>query len=810
MINTVKAMKHRTLINIAALVPLAGILLQGCQQPEPRDLLPARSARKVLATVSVCPEQDPHATKSTYTGSEDTVWNWNLLMFEQGVLKAAYYQASGNDMPVTVMTDRPYKYYALANVGDLRTRFTPGTTTESDMASLRVSANVGDGLPMAWNSLTEIAFSRQQLADGARLPVQLTRLTGRYDIAVDQSGLSLWSFTASSLTLYGAGSVTPFATGSKADAAAVQVDAATSADLKSLNKGGATHYYPLENCQGDLLAAGTDPWNKIPGNIDPTAHPSYIELKGKVKMTDGSNLKRSVTYRFYLGKNASNNFDVERNTVHTVTLVLTDASVSGAASTHWKVKTGSFTDTRSLSFTHDTIRVLAGTTMEEVVIRTPEGLRYLVEMDANLSAAGVTVAGVTPGEACNLDRLSIAVPADVTYQQGAIRLKTLDGVRTAEATLEAGRQLTALRIGLWPDATHERFHADTTLSLYPTGSFRAHVYAFYTDGAVEDVTPGRTFTFDPGAFTCQHTESLAMGDENLGCFTPKRKPGTFTISTSYTDNGITCTATSTVTLNKGPLSSIQLDPEGEQTLYSGGKEYPFTVKAVYEGTDGTYAVDPDRASWTFSTGNLVEYAGGGKLRTLYSRGRTEMTVRYTEGARTVESSEWLNVTSNLVGLVISPDVIYLRDNGDSEVLAYEGYTNNATANDHVFTLRAYYDDGTDEDVTLFDEFLSEKDDNHPVYYQGDDGYWHVANAYWPYHGTFILYRAKSQSNGTRIRVSHHSTGDTYRIPIKASTLLDEDHPSSLLFSMSFTYNGVTKTAIVMGTIERDPAVVGNE
>ena len=570
-------------------------LLSGCQSPfsgEPGSLF---SSQTLTTALSVVPPVDPRATKSSYTGADDAVHDWNLLVFEGGLLRAKYYQDSAGDLSLAVMTDRPYQYYALANVGDLTGRFTVGTTTVEDLQALRIDASISDGLPMAWSSPSPIAFSRRQLAGGQKLSVQLTRLVGRYDIVIDQTGLSAWSFTATSLTLCGVSGVTPFAARSRATAASVVTDAATAADLAALNAGGSASYYPVENCLGDLLPAGGSPWNKIPANIPADAHPSYIEIGGTLRMTDGSALTRDVTYRFCLGENASDNFDVVRNQTHTVTLQLSDASVSGD-SHHWKLETGSFTDTRSLAFTHAIILLPPGSPVEEAIVRTPAGLKYIVEADAALIQAGVSLSGGGWGAVMDSDALTLTAPAGSTPVTGTIRLRTLDGSKTAETTLIVGR-------------------IPASLVVSPTTEQR-----LLTGGRTVTYTVKVTYTGESGQFSVDPDNVVwTIDDGDIveyvggGTLQSKTKRGQTNVLLAYTENGTTVTASRSVTTYAN-LQSLRVEPDQIYLPGCGGEnfaDYRYTknyststnvrIRAYAVYHDGVEVDVSEAATWS---GNL--------------------------------------------------------------------------------------------------------------------------------------------------------------------------------------------------------------
>ncbi len=166
---------------------------------------------RVHGTLSVLPVEDPSSTKSAYSGDGSSVSDWTLLQFENGILAAVYYQSSGADIRnVDVVAGHPYDWYALANVGDVRSDFTVGVTSKSEMASYQVCGirmTSVQALPMAWSSEKEhpsgVGFSAQEIREGATLDVSLERLVSKYDITIDPSGLTVWSFDASSLVIRG-------------------------------------------------------------------------------------------------------------------------------------------------------------------------------------------------------------------------------------------------------------------------------------------------------------------------------------------------------------------------------------------------------------------------------------------------------------------------------------------------------------------------------------------------------------------------------------------------------------------------------
>ena len=715
----------RSFFNLSFLAGWLLLLLAGCQSPMPGELLPHSGGQKLTTALRVTPPLDPRQTKSSYAGADDAVRNWNLFVFENGVLQAKYYQDSGGDLSLDIMTDRPYRYFALANVGDQTGRFAVGTTTVDDMTALRIDAGIENGLPMAWSSAGTIAFSRRQLAAGQKLPVALTRLVGRYDIVVDRSGLTGWSFTATRLSLCGVSDVTPFAGRSRASAASVVTDEATAADLAALNAGSPTSYYPVENCLGTLLPEGGNPWNKIPANIPADAFPSYIELGGILRMTDGSQLERQVTYRFCLGENASDNFDVVRNQTHTVTLQLSDASIAGD-DTHWKVEKGSFSDTRSLAFTHESIQLDAGATVEEAIVRTPAGLKYIVEADASLVQAGVSVQGHDWGDVCDRDKLVLAAPAGVSYQTGVIRLKTLDGSKTAAATLTVGRippVMTGLRmepaevyLPAFGDDYRINGHHNQEYARATPYTFR--VYSVYDDGTETDVSAearweaNRFYSYWDGSFyrfvnvrasgSCggrvtiyrmyyelNYGVEAYMGpsyDEDYcyylwQAYALSENSHASLLTATYTSNGVTWTADAYGSLiNPAKPQRLDITP-GESVVYADGSRVSFAATCTL--TDGSTEDVTDKASW--QADSLVESLGNGQFNVGEVSGETLVHASYTAGGVTVEADARLT----LLERTISRIELNVKD-GDDWV---GGRQEVSLGSQQQWRVRAVYEDG---------------------------------------------------------------------------------------------------------------------
>lgn len=818
-------------------------LLPACQDKLVGDVSESavRGGARIGTEMSVREARDPNATKSTFRGDDAGVNNWNLLVFDHfdGLLVGKYYKGSGDDITVDIVCDRPYDYYALANVGDLTARFTVGTTTAASMIPLRIDVSVSSGLPMAWSG-ENIAFSRQKIRDGEKLPVKMTRLVGRYDIVVDKSGLSQWAFTATRLEMRGPASVTPFTPESKGSASQVKTDGATSSDLTALNGGGRTVYYAVENCYGNLLPSGnTDPWKKVPGQISASAFPTYIEMTGQLRMTDGSNLSRDVVYRFYLGEDAVRNFDVRRNVTHTVTLVLSDAAVQRDEPS-WKIEPGSYEDTREIAFADRMIHVDPGASTDETIIRkvagAPASFKYRVDADRNLKQAGLTLrCGGTDcawNDPVEGGAITLVAPAGLTYATGKIRVRTLDGAKSDETDVVVGRGLVRLEIrnresfdGV-PEAdrkvwTKENPYMGTVIqTAYYAGdperistlAPQFYVFAVYSDGTEKILSRGE-YTFAnhslinaasgvrPGLSDPDHSGDYFFRSDTQP-FSGSQKwqqfrfyfTGTGSFDIVYTDEGITASVPYTVTAHIGHYHTEPLFPVSEPFFRMGFNKTAWVSYFVYwnNGTqnDITHFLNPVSADqdlvMTLGCVNgkhgIQSFSSAGEA--LVNWGRMQWRDLLGDAAgdyATDMTSSYLIVVDDrtLDHLAIQPAEIFVPD--------YPNYIH--------FVLKAVFTDGTESDIST---------DTSVEWARGGvvDGNWSwykytYGGRYWCY-GAMLPTPANDGTCLLPVRADETDAGE----------YASSDYPvlPGTLVTATYTFNGVTKSVSAVASSEKNAAL----
>ncbi|MBO4923453.1 MAG: DUF4906 domain-containing protein [Bacteroidales bacterium] len=302
-------------------------------------------------------------TRSSFTWGENEIRDIQIVITEEdGSVFDVLYSDSSSDLGFTGAVGRRYRIWAAANLGgkvdvhDLQD-FTAGTR------SVTKAGIAASGIPM-FNGPDgqEILLTD----DSGAVTVLLTRMLARIDLKVETRLLETQSqFNVKSVSIYNAiNTYSPFTTAVRQEHTGrieYTFDSASSSDVSSLNRGGTISLYAFENMQGTLLPGNTDPWKKVPSSLgDAGDYCSYLEVDCTYGYDD-------ITYRMYLGKDATGNFDVERNTVYRVTLMPTEREIRGERGS-WKVEAEPWNDVVDVELILDpsTLELKAGGDFAEI------------------------------------------------------------------------------------------------------------------------------------------------------------------------------------------------------------------------------------------------------------------------------------------------------------------------------------------------------------------------------------------------------------------------------------------------------------
>lgn len=261
--------------------------------------------------------------------NESTVSRFILASYRDGFLASTEcYSAEGGDftaaadieLPISVNSGYAYTFYVLANFGDMDVEglFPP---YEQDVADMIVVPGMsGDGcLPMAGRG----SLDRQ----GGTVEVELTRLVAKLCCNITLPvGAVLEEARLCQTPLMSR----PFGHAYAADPDSVEDgDFFSFSDVSGYVHGpsGVEGYtvtseplYVLENMQGEE-SGNSDPWRKYPSDAGRASSATYIIMD--IAFPDGP-----VELRFYLGANASGDYNLERNGSYTLNLSIWDSQAT--------------------------------------------------------------------------------------------------------------------------------------------------------------------------------------------------------------------------------------------------------------------------------------------------------------------------------------------------------------------------------------------------------------------------------------------------------------------------------------------------
>ena len=325
----------RTLSYYLALVLLLGGVAS-CQ----RETDPAPEEDVDLYTLSlsrVQPESKGLIGSWNDRSAETILSQARLAIYLNGRLHTDYPVGSGDKVQLNKALE--YNIYALTSTGE-------GWVWPQDEADLAEKTLILEedssvyrtrGIPL-FGSLTktrpEEADAYDGLTDGCiTLPVRRLFARVAFHFEPDFASLQPYAFNELvSLNVCHSNNVLrPFSESCKAlstsDIRISGWDRKTEPYLYSDQPDAIVLYIP-ENLQGDLLSHNDDPYRKIPDQVDLLNGAgkadlcTYLEAVVHAEQTYLPGVGGDATYRFYLGKNTTTNFDVEGNVDYDVTLTL--------------------------------------------------------------------------------------------------------------------------------------------------------------------------------------------------------------------------------------------------------------------------------------------------------------------------------------------------------------------------------------------------------------------------------------------------------------------------------------------------------
>ena len=226
--------------------------------------------------------------------------------------ESAYYTSGFDRMNFLLEMEQSYTIYALANMGDMRLSFPETISSEESLAGIQylipgytVQENSIErqGIPMVGKLVYTLDNYQVQ-----ELSIPLRRLLAK--LAVDLS--VHWDGAISSIKICGLNRrLSPFGTSRALDSSDILADEEMAPGTDA-GEGTFVFYIP-ENEQGSI-AAITSSSDKSPDNVSEiTPEKAALLTYMEVSVEGRGNYEGSMTYRSYLGRNATSDFSITRN-----------------------------------------------------------------------------------------------------------------------------------------------------------------------------------------------------------------------------------------------------------------------------------------------------------------------------------------------------------------------------------------------------------------------------------------------------------------------------------------------------------------
>ena len=409
-------------------------LLPACHHPEPES--PDGAKRFAEIAVSLGQADGEDETRSMVDIDVENFQKAALFAFdpETGLLLTREDAGSGVQPVVAFPLQKSFNWvlplevrmdiYAIVNYGDLDLgSLAREGLRKSDLEALRFTSRspselkqletAGYGMPMAG-----IRKGVRLENSGQGLEVAVKKLYAKYNLYFDLSRIENedWHVQAMHMIVENANSEVPyFVEGFRQDDPdkLVEYDRATEKDLDEIQQGGNGHtvtLYMLENCQG--IREGAESWKTVYKDLGFQAvrNCTYIDLSVKIRRQSGE--FQNLGFAIYLGEtDMRSNFDIRRNLLKTVRIVLPGPDDPNPASTFFK-----FSGT-------DTPTVMPGGSLDLYYVTN------LAEEDIRVSCS--PEGHLTPGKTVyQADEDGIAT--------GYIRLQAAEGIRQGETCLVTG------------------------------------------------------------------------------------------------------------------------------------------------------------------------------------------------------------------------------------------------------------------------------------------------------------------------------------------------------------------------------------
>ncbi len=279
-------------------------------------------------------------TRSAFSGNESRVNTAQVLVYDSSeqLYANGYFPDVSSGMKMTLRQDGTYRFLVLCNCAEIPAESLPATLSQARSFDVSAASDISRsglferGLPMACDTVFSVTTDQSAV-------FTVHRLVSRWDIRYENIDAGRLGFTLSGVTIRNcATDFQPWCDWrngvySKPVNACIDGDWAVNQDLLSLNsdysEGGSSRatFYVLENCQG-TQPGSPDYESRKPENVaaikDRATYAqvvlSYPEESDYFRSSESGAADGDVVYRVYLGRNASDDFNIVRNTSNSLTI----------------------------------------------------------------------------------------------------------------------------------------------------------------------------------------------------------------------------------------------------------------------------------------------------------------------------------------------------------------------------------------------------------------------------------------------------------------------------------------------------------
>lgn len=330
------------------------------------------SVKNATVTLQIDNVGEYSQTKSIYTPDENRINDLNLFVYSSdGNLYDSFY-GQAVDYELSLAMGQTFSFYVLANYG---AELTP-SATEFALKNRVLDYSLSDlndcGIPMA-GQLEDV-----YVAGDTDLLILVQRLLAKVGVRIDESALETASYVYKSVSLKQCPThIRPWTSSYYETQSVADGDMASEEELLTIKDNELFFYLP-ENCRGSLLT-NSDPWQKVPDKLSCSELLPYVEIVASYENVGLSD--ENSKFRFYVGGNSTDNFDIKRNHLYHITLFPSDEGIFKGS---WKMEAENMQSTRNLSFNRNKLYMQAEDSERIRVIVEPDAYEYDLIYDKEL------------------------------------------------------------------------------------------------------------------------------------------------------------------------------------------------------------------------------------------------------------------------------------------------------------------------------------------------------------------------------------------------------------------------------------------